>query len=51
MIYKINELKNNMCGIYKINYKNKKCYIGQSKNIRRRIYEHNNFQKPKIYVI
>lgn len=47
MIYKINELKDNMCGIYKINFKNNKCYIGKSKNIRRRMWEHNNHNKAK----
>ena len=42
MIIKLNELKNNVSGIYKLNFPNGKCYIGLSNNIKRRMYEHNN---------
>lgn len=32
-------------GIYKLNYPNGKCYIGQSKNIYKRVIQHNNYAK------
>ena len=38
---KINECKNNISGIYKINFPNGKTYIGKSVNIKQRIKEHN----------
>lgn len=47
MIIKIKELKENMQGIYKLNYPNGKIYIGQSSNIKRRMYEHNNINRLK----
>jgi len=45
MILKICNLKNNISGIYKVNFPNGKIYIGQSCNIKRRMYEHNNTNK------
>jgi group I intron endonuclease len=47
MIVKLNELKNNVQGIYKLNYPNGKIYIGQSNDIKRRMYEHNNINRLK----
>lgn len=41
MKIKIENLEDNMMGIYKINYPNGKVYIGLSTNIKRRIKEHN----------
>ena len=41
------DLKQNMMGIYKINFPNGKIYIGLSCDIRRRMYEHNNEKKAK----
>lgn len=37
----ISDLEQNICGIYKIDFPNNKCYIGQSINIKRRMWEHN----------
>lgn len=45
MIIKIKDLQPNMMGIYKINYPNNKIYIGLSRDIKRRMYEHNNAKK------
>lgn len=45
MITNINEIPNNVTGIYKINYDNQKIYIGQALNIRKRALEHNCKQK------
>ena len=42
MIIKIKDIPENTCGIYKLTYPNGKIYIGQSVNIKRRMYEHNN---------
>ena len=39
-IVKIKDLPFGVSGIYKINYPNGKVYIGQSNDIRRRVYEH-----------
>lgn len=47
MIIKVKDLQSNMMGIYKINYPNKKIYIGLSCDIKRRIQEHNNINKAK----
>lgn len=47
MIVKLNELKNGIQGIYKLNYPNGKIYIGQSNDIKRRMYEHNNINRLK----
>lgn len=44
---KLTELKNGISGIYKINYPNGKIYIGQSNDIKRRMYEHNNVNRLK----
>ena len=41
------DLKQNMMGIYKINFPNGKIYIGLSCDIRRRMYEHNNGKKAR----
>lgn len=43
----LKELPDKVCGIYKITFPNGKVYIGQSNNIRRRMYEHNNINKNK----
>lgn len=43
----IKDLPNNIMGIYKINYPNGKIYIGLSRNIKRRMWEHNNINKAK----
>ena len=40
-IYKNEEVKNILSGIYKINFPNGKCYIGLSNNIHKRILQHN----------
>lgn len=45
MIIKLTELKNGIQGIYKLNYPNGKVYIGQSNDIKRRMYEHNNINR------
>lgn len=42
----LEEIKNEIIsGIYKINYPNGKSYIGQAKNIYKRLVEHNNYAK------
>ena len=41
----LTNLPDKICGIYKIDFPNKKIYIGQSNNIKRRMYEHNNITK------
>lgn len=41
MIININDLPENISGIYKIVYDNNKIYIGQSQNIKKRAQEHN----------
>lgn len=47
MIIKIIELQMGIQGIYKLNYPNGKIYIGQSNDIKRRMYEHNNINRLK----
>lgn len=47
MILKISEIPDKYCCIYKINYPNGKFYIGQTVDLKRRMYEHNNFNKAK----
>ena len=47
MIVKLKDLKENLQGIYKLNYPNGKIYIGKSNNIKRRMYEHNNINRLK----
>ena len=47
MKIKLTNLKNNVMGIYKINFPNGKIYIGLSVDIKRRVYEHNNPLKAK----
>ena len=49
MIVKLNELKNGVSGIYKINFPNGKYYIGLSNDIKRRMYEHNNIRRLDIH--
>jgi predicted GIY-YIG superfamily endonuclease len=41
MIYNLENCPSGLSGIYKINFSNGKCYIGQSNDIKRRIKEHN----------
>lgn len=48
MIMKLKDLPRNFMGVYKINYPNGKCYIGISVDIKRRIWEHNNYSKAKM---
>lgn len=45
MMIKVDELKRFTCGIYKINFPNGKYYIGLSRDIKRRMWEHNNPSK------
>lgn len=45
MIIQVKDLLPHMCGIYKLNYPNGKIYIGLSRDIRRRMYEHNNTKR------
>lgn len=47
MIIKVNDLKPNTQGIYKINFPNGKIYIGLSVDIKRRIWEHNSPHENK----
>lgn len=47
MKIKIEDLKENMMGIYKLTFPNGKIYVGLSNNIKRRMYEHNNANKAK----
>lgn len=47
----LKELPDKVCGIYKITFPNGKVYIGQSNNIRRRMYEHNNINKQQVLKI
>ena len=44
-------MEESICGIYKItNNINNKCYIGQSKNIKRRFSEHKSEKYRKIHI-
>lgn len=47
MKIKLKDLEPHVSGIYKLTYPNNKIYIGQSKDIKRRMYEHNNFNRLK----
>lgn len=47
MKIKLKDLESHVSGIYKLTYPNNKIYIGQSKDIKRRMYEHNNFNRLK----
>lgn len=47
MTYQVNELPFGLIGIYKITFPNNKIYIGLSNDIKRRMYEHNNFSRAK----
>ena len=47
MFFKIEEIPEKFCCIYKINYPNGKIYIGQTCNLRRRMNEHNDPNKAK----
>ena len=47
MKIKLENLQTKIMGIYKINYTNGKIYIGQSVDIKRRIYEHNHTKRLK----
>lgn len=42
VLVKVEDLKPGVMGIYKITFPNNKIYIGMSKDIRRRFWEHNN---------
>lgn len=46
-IIKVKDIPKNFACIYKINYPNGKIYIGRSYDLKRRMYEHNNFKKAK----
>lgn len=48
MIMLVKDLPNNFMCIYKLNYPNGKIYIGLSRDLKRRMYEHNNFNKAKM---
>lgn len=45
----LKNLNNNVSGIYKLNYPNGKIYIGQSIDIKRRMYEHNNSKRLETH--
>lgn len=45
MILQVQDIPNNYQCIYKINYPNGKYYIGQTKDLKRRMWEHNNVGK------
>lgn len=45
MIMKLKDAPSNYACIYKINYPNNKIYIGQTSNLKRRFWEHNNINK------
>jgi group I intron endonuclease len=53
MIYNIKDLPSHLMGIYKLTFPNNKIYIGQSNNIKRRMYEHKNkiTRQPVSYAI
>lgn len=42
MIVKLSNIKRNYCCIYKLNYPNGKIYVGQTVDLIRRMWEHNN---------
>ena len=44
----VKDLPTNLMCIYKLNYPNGKIYIGLSRDLKRRMYEHNNFNKAKM---
>lgn len=47
MLLLLNDIPNNYACIYKLNYPNGKIYIGQTCNLKRRMYEHNNINKAR----
>lgn len=47
MKIQVKDLQSNICCIYKINYPNNKCYIGLTKDLKRRMYEHNHNSHSK----
>lgn len=49
IIIELKNLQQNISGIYKINYPNGKIYIGQSNDIKRRMYEHNNLKRLETH--
>ena len=49
IIIELKNLQQNVSGIYKINYPNGKIYIGQSNDIKRRMYEHNNLKRLETH--
>lgn len=49
MKIKLKNLQPHVSGIYKLTYPNGKIYIGQSKDIKRRMYEHNNINRLKSH--
>lgn len=49
MKIKLKDLEPHVCGIYKLTYPNNKIYIGQSNDIKRRMYEHNNTNRLKSH--
>lgn len=49
MKIKLKDLQPHIGGIYKLTYPNGKIYIGQSKDIKRRMYEHNNINRLKSH--
>ena len=48
MNLKVDELEQNICCIYKINYPNGKIYIGSTTDLKRRMQEHNRNTHKKL---
>lgn len=46
----VKDIPNDFICIYKFIFPNKKVYIGQTKNLKRRMYEHNNLNKARAKV-
>ena len=49
MIVDVSSLGKGVSCVYKITYPNNKVYIGYSKDLRRRMWEHNNMNKNKTF--